>query len=105
MELVQVLGQQQLDPSAAMSVATENSQSQTISTLSSGILNLLRCVEKLVEMQKRKTEAIVRGFDLVGNIGVVSCRLDPHMTCQLLTCCQLITRHVSNTSNVVTSPR
>ena len=41
----------------------ENSQSQTISTLSSGMSNLFRGVQELVEMQKKQTEAIDRGFN------------------------------------------
>ena len=50
-------------PSGNLSAALENSQCQTISTLSSGMSNLFRGVQELVEMQKKQMEAIDRGFE------------------------------------------
>ena len=61
-QLVQTLGHH-ANPSENLSVALENSQCQTISTLSSGMSNLFRGVQELVEMQKKQTEAIDRGFN------------------------------------------
>jgi hypothetical protein len=61
-QLVQGLGHH-ANPSENLSVVVQNSQCQTISTLSSGMSNLFRGVQELVEMQKKQTEAIDRGFN------------------------------------------